>query len=140
MLYYINGYYWRMSYTTLTLQPGPVWSWSLGHYYLRQDLPPPPTALGPGNNVITSTLTYRLDENWGFRAAQYYQADIGRLQEQAYTIYRDLRSWTAALSFLVRNNPTGPYDFTVAFTFSLKAFPRLPLVGDVGGVSELLTR
>jgi hypothetical protein len=44
--------------------------------------------------------------------------------EQAYTIFRDLRSWTAALTFHVRENPTGPQDLSVTFTFSLKAFPR----------------
>ncbi len=42
----------------------------------------------------------------------------GLLQEQFYTIYRDLRSWTGALTFRVTDNNTGPENFTVAFTFS----------------------
>jgi hypothetical protein len=46
------------------------------------------------------------------------------LEEQAYTIFRDLRSWTAALTFRVRENPQGPQDLSVTFTFSLKAFPH----------------
>ena len=52
-----------------------------------------------------------------------YNADTGRLQQQIYTIYRDMRSWTAAIIFRVIDNSTGPTDYTVAFTFSLKATP-----------------
>jgi hypothetical protein len=51
------------------------------------------------------------------------------LQEQFYTLYRDFRSWTSALTFRVADNGTGPEDFTVAFTFSLKIAPRTH-VGD----------
>ena len=46
------------------------------------------------------------------------------MQEQFYTVYHDFRSWTGALSFRMRDNNDGREDFTVAFTFSLKAFPR----------------
>jgi hypothetical protein len=127
-----------MSYSTLTIQPNNIWSWRLGHYYLRDDISPSPTALGPGNNVFTSILYYRLNENWGFRMGDYFDAQTGRLQEQSYTIYRDLRSWTAALSFLYRQNTTGPNDFGVAFTFSLKAFPRFGMGTDGGGAFSLL--
>lgn len=53
------------------------------------------------------------------------------MQEQDYTIYRDLRSWTAALTFRVVDNLTGPVDYTFALTFSLKAFPRFGLGSNV---------
>ncbi|HVM47568.1 MAG TPA: hypothetical protein VMU04_06045, partial [Candidatus Acidoferrum sp.] len=56
----------------------------------------------------------------------------GRLQEQDYSIYRDLRSWTAALTIQVLNNVNGQEDFGIAFTFSLKAMPRMPLGSDAG--------
>jgi lipopolysaccharide assembly outer membrane protein LptD (OstA) len=136
--YDINGGDWRMSYSTLTIQPNNLWSWRLGHYYLRQDLSPSPTALGPGNDVFTSAIYYRFNENWGFRMNHYFDAQAGSLQEQSYTIYRDLRSWTAALSFLYRRNTTGPNDFGVAFTFSLKAYPRFGMGTDGGGAFSLL--
>jgi hypothetical protein len=93
--------------------------------------------LGPGNNVFSSTIFYRLNENWGLRAAHYFNARTGVLQEQSYSLYRDLRSWTAALSFRVRHNTFGPEDFTVAFTFSLKAFPRYGKGTDAGAYSLL---
>jgi len=129
----------RMSFTTLSIQPNETWSWRIGHYYLRDDVSPSPTALGLGNDVISSTLHYRLNENWGFRASHYFDVRTGRLQEQSYTVYRDMRSWTAALSFLVRQQTTGkPEDYTVAFTFSLKAFPRFNLGTEAGGPYSLL--
>jgi lipopolysaccharide assembly outer membrane protein LptD (OstA) len=132
------GHDWRMSYSTLTIRPNNVWSWSLGHYYLRDDFSTSPLALGPGNNVLSSTMFYRLNENWGFRMYHYFNVRTGQLQEQTYSIYRDLRSWTAALSFRVRQNTSGPEDYTFAFTFSLKAFPRYGQSSDAIGVYSLL--
>ena len=129
---------WRMSYHTLTLKPNNTWTWSLGHYYLRDDLSGTPLALGPGNNVISSTMFYRLNENWGFRMAHYFEARTGTMQEQSYSVYRDLRSWTAALSFRVRQNVFGPDDYTVAFSFSLKAFPHYGQGADSVGAYSLL--
>jgi LPS-assembly protein len=121
--YGINSGELNMSYTTLTLSPGATWRWTLGQYYLRDEVGTP--SLGPGNNVFTSNFYYRLNENWGIRMAHYFEAKTGTLQEQAYTIYRDLGSWTAAVSLLIRDNPTtGSMDYGAAFTFSLKAFPR----------------
>jgi hypothetical protein len=113
-----------MSITTLTLRPGRSWSWSFGHVYLRDDFSPLPTALGPGENLFTSSFLYRLNENWGLRTAHYFDASTGSLREQDYAIIRDLRSWTAALTFRVLNNPGLPQDFTVAFTFWPKAYPK----------------
>jgi lipopolysaccharide assembly outer membrane protein LptD (OstA) len=136
--YNLEGDQFRMSYNTLTFFPNNIWSWSFGHYYLRDDFSNSPTALGAGNNVINSTMTYRVNENWGFRMSHYYDIKAGLLREQSYTVYRDLRSWTAALTFLLRDNPTGPQDYTVAFTFSLKAYPRFSSGSDVGGRSALL--
>ena len=77
-----------------------------------------------GDNFITSTMFFRVNDNWGLRATHNFNAMDGRLQEQFYTLYRDLRSWTGALTFRVTDNGTGPEDFTVAFSFSIKAHPR----------------
>ena len=120
----------RMLLHTVTFEPNNVWSWTLGHFYLRDDLTGLPTALGRGNNIITSSLFYRLNENWGFRGTQHFDALHGRMQEQYYTIYRDLRSWTLAITGGVRDNGTGPKDYNVAFSFSLKALPHGRLGSD----------
>jgi len=118
---------WRMSFHTLTLEPNNIWSWSLGHFYVHTDDLNSRTGLGEGNALVTSTMYFRLNEDWGFRTQHYYDARTSSLVEQAYSIFRDLRSWTAALTFRVRENPQGPQDVGVTFTFSLKAFPRFGL-------------
>lgn len=130
---------WRMALNSLTLQPNNRWSWGIGYWYLRNDVNTnSPTALGSGNNLITSTIFYRLNENWGFRVAHYFEAQTGNMQEQSYSIYRDFRSWTGALSFRALDNGTGPKDYTVAFTFSLKASPRFGLGADTAQSNQLL--
>jgi LPS-assembly protein len=130
--YDIAGGNWRMSLTTVSIHPNNVFTWTLGQFYLRDDLSSSPTALGVGNNQFTSTLLLRLNENWAFRAAQIFDARSGTMQDQAYTVYRDLRSWTAALTLRMRNGVNSPNDFTVAFTFSLKSMPRYGRGSEVG--------
>jgi lipopolysaccharide assembly outer membrane protein LptD (OstA) len=115
---------WRMSYNAVTLQPNDRWEWSVGHFYLRNDFTGLPTELGEGNDLITSVLYFKLNENWGFRTAHRYDVRNDFMQEQAYSIYRDMRSWTAALTLRYRETLDRRDDLTVAFTFSLKAFPR----------------
>ncbi len=121
---------WDLALNTLTFQLTDKLSWGLSHYYVRTNdtfgLAPP----GPGNNLFSSSLFYRINENWGFRAYERINLQGVQVQEQGYALYRDLRSWTAALAFRVRENPTGPTDYTVAFTFSLKAFPRYNVGSD----------
>lgn len=112
---------------TATIVPGSVWSLALGHWYFRDD---PRLGLESGNNLIHSSFYYRFNENWAARLTHHFEARDGVLEEQYYTIYRDLRSWTAALTFRVRDNRDGQDDFTVALTFSLKAFPRFGLGHD----------
>ncbi|NOS68856.1 MAG: LPS-assembly protein LptD [Verrucomicrobia bacterium] len=128
----------NMSFHNLTIQPNDRWSWGIGHWYLRDDLSGSPLALGRGNDLFTSTIFYRLDENWGFRLHHQFEARDGTLEEQDYTIYRDMRSWTAALTLRKRDHRDGKDDYTVAFTFSLKASPRFGLGGDTVKPARLL--
>ena len=109
----------------VTVQPGEDWSISLGHRYRKDSVD-----LGQGNNLILATLYYRLNENWGLRTQHHYEARDGLLEYQYYTVYRDFRSWTGALTFRVRENRFGSDDYTVAVTLSLKAFPRFGLGAD----------
>ena len=125
--YDINDSHLNLAFHQLTFTPNEKWSWGLGHWYLRGGL------LGEyegGDNFITSTYFYRLNDNWGLRATHDFNAQNGRLQEQFYSLYRDFRSWTGALTFRVVDNGTGPQDFGIAFSFSLKATPRTHPGGD----------
>jgi lipopolysaccharide assembly outer membrane protein LptD (OstA) len=125
----------RLAHHSLSLQPNDVWSWSLGHYYLRDDLA---TAAGLGNNLIASRIFYRLNENWGVRMGHHFEARDGVMEEQYYTLYRDFRSWTSALTFRVRDNRVGSDDYAVVFTFSIKAAPKYGLGEDTARPYSLL--
>ncbi|HXT40292.1 MAG TPA: LPS assembly protein LptD [Candidatus Angelobacter sp.] len=131
----LNDRQWREANHTLTLSPNSVWSWSVGHRYLRSD-----PLLGPdsGNNTFLSSFYYRFNENWAGHVLHRFEARDGTLEEQYYTLYRDFRSWTAALTFRVRENRIGPTDYGVAATFSLKAIPRFKLGDDQNKPTMLL--
>jgi LPS-assembly protein len=114
----------RLAFHSLTLEPADRWSWTVGHYYLRDHFGAEPTAWGPGHNLLFHSLLWRWDDNWAFRVSHHVEIDAGQLQEQFYTVYRDFRSWTGALTFRVRNPQQGPTDYAVGFAFSLKAAPK----------------
>jgi LPS-assembly protein len=117
----------------LTFTPNNAWSWTVGQYYLRSG-----PLFGAGSDLLTSTMFYRLNENWGMRFQHNYDAKSGTMQEQAYTLYRDLRSWTVALTFRALDSTTTGHDYGVAFTFSLKSFPRFKLGQDTVNTTSLL--
>lgn len=123
----------NLAQNRVTFEPSTTWSWSVGHLFLRTG-----PVFGNGDNLITSTFFLRLNENWGTRVAHYFDALTGTLQEQDYTVYRDMRSWTAALTFRELNNLTAGHEYAVAFTMSFKAFPRFALGSDSVSAANLI--
>lgn len=124
---------WREAIERMVIQPNTKMSLALSYYYLMNNDPEFQTYPGedvPGHNLTDLTMYYKMNENWGARITERYEAQDGYMQEQLYSVYRDLRSWTAALSFRIYEGPAQPTDFTVAVTFSLKAFPRYGLGSD----------
>jgi LPS-assembly protein len=120
----------NLAFQQITLAPSDRWSWGVGYWYLRNG------AWGNNpswseNQIVTSTIHFRLSDNWGFRMTDHFNLLNNRLQEQLYTVYRDFRSWTSALTFRVINNPGQPADFTVAVVLSLKASPSMVAGEDV---------
>ncbi len=109
----------RESQTSAIFKPNSDWSFGITHRYTRDDLD-----LGHGGNLIGTRLYLRFSENWGFRTSHYYEIQEGLLQEQYYTVYRDLRSLTGALTLRWRDSLARNEDFTIAISISLKAFPR----------------
>jgi len=136
--YSIDDSQWRMSVHNLTVQPNDRLSWSIGHWLLREDLTGSTTSTTAKDNILRGVMFFKLNENWAFRTAHYYDLEAGRMEEQDYTIYRDLRSWTAGLTFRIREETDREDDFTVAFTFSVKAAPRFRLGSDSVRPSQLL--
>jgi LPS-assembly protein len=134
--YDIDGGNLNMSFQQLTFSPNDRWSWGLGYWYLRGG--PWGNSTWTENQDVTSTLFLRCGDNWGLRATHTYNFVTDRLQEQFYTIYRDLRSWTSALTLRINNNSRGPADVTVAFMLSLKAAPHMGLGEDVANRYRLV--
>jgi LPS-assembly protein len=118
---------WNAAYHTATFTPNDTWNWRLGHRYFRGG---PEFGPDSDNNTIFSSLYFKLNENWAVRFTHHFEARDGTLEEQYYSIYRDFRSWTGALTLRLRDNRRRADDFAVAFVFQLKAFPRYPLGRD----------
>jgi LPS-assembly protein len=123
---------------TLALTPNDVWSFGLTYYYLRPNYQPLPTAWGPGSQLLSGTIYYRISPDWGFRIYEYYDLVNERLSDQAYSVYRDFRSWTGAFIARIRNNGNGDTDWSLGLTVSLKASPRYRVGQDAVGRYGLL--
>jgi lipopolysaccharide assembly outer membrane protein LptD (OstA) len=131
--YDINSGRFNLAQDSITFQPNTTWNLSLGQFFLRDD-----PVFGTGNDLFNATFFYRLNENWGARVAENFDAKTGTLEEQDYSIYRDLRSWTAALTFRALDNLSNGHEYAVAVTFSFKAFPRFALGQDTVNPSSLI--
>jgi LPS-assembly protein len=66
---------------------------------------------------------YRIDDNWGVGVQEQYEGATGTLEEQRYSVYRDLSSWVASFGGIIRDN-SGSKEYGVLFTITLKAFPK----------------
>jgi LPS-assembly protein len=133
--YNLNQKKWDQVNHAATFAPNDVWSWTLGERYLRSGAF---FGTNAGNNLLFSSLYLRVNPNWAARATHHYDAREHFLQSQAYTLYRDFRSWTVALTFRVLNNQGGSLDYGGAITFSSKAFPRFQLGDDINKPTRLL--
>jgi len=65
----------------------------------------------------------RLNDNWSVGVQEQYEAETGLLEEQRYSVYRDLSSWVASFGGVIRDN-SGVNEYGVLFTVTLKAFPK----------------
>jgi LPS-assembly protein len=65
----------------------------------------------------------RINDNWGVGVQEQYEAATGLLEQQRYSIYRDLTSWVASLGGVIRDNK-GVKEYGILFTVTLKAFPK----------------
>jgi hypothetical protein len=103
--------------TRLTIQPIANLQVAVGHRYLQNN----PFFLD--SSLLTFDGFYRVNDNWGFGVQEQYEGATGLLEQQRYSIYRDLTSWVASLGAVVRDNG-GVKEYGVLLTFTLKAFPK----------------
>ena len=74
---------------------------TLGHRYLKNN----PFFLN--SSLFTLGGYYRIDDNWGFGFLEQYEADTKTLEQQRYSIYRDLTSWVASFGMVIRQQRRG---------------------------------
>ncbi len=103
--------------TIASVQPLANMQLSVGHRYLNDN----PFFVNSSLFVVGGY--YRIDDNWGIGAQEQYEATSKTLEEQRYSIYRDLSSWVASLGGVIRDN-NGVKEYGLLFTVTLKAFPK----------------
>ena len=103
--------------TIASVQPLANLQLSVGHRYLNDN----PFFLNSSLFLVGGY--YRIDDNWGIGAQEQYEATSKTLEEQRYSIYRDLSSWVASLGGVIRDN-NGVKQYGLLFTVTLKAFPK----------------
>jgi lipopolysaccharide export system protein LptA len=103
--------------TTASVQPLANLQLSVGHRYLNDN------PFFASSSLFVVGGYYRIDDNWGVGAQEQYEAATSTLEEQRYSIYRDLSSWVASLGGVIRDNK-GSMEYGILFTVTLKAFPK----------------
>ncbi|PYK09970.1 MAG: hypothetical protein DME61_04830 [Verrucomicrobia bacterium] len=103
--------------TIASVQPLANLQLSVGHRYLNDN----PFFLNSSLFLVGGY--YRIDDNWGIGAQEQYEAITSTLEEQRYSIYRDLSSWVASFGGVIRDNK-GVKEYGILFTVTLKAFPK----------------
>lgn len=106
--------------TRVNFQPTASSQLSVGHRYLKGN----PFFSDSSQYVVGGY--YRLNENWGFGVQEQYEATTGILEQQRYSVYRDLTSWVASVGAVIRDNG-GVKEYGVLLTFTLKALPKFSL-------------
>lgn len=103
--------------TSINVQPIPNLQLSFAHRYLNSN------PFFDNSSLYVFGGYYRIDDNWGVGFSEQYEGTTGVLEQQRYSIYRDLTSWVASVGAIVRDNG-GVKEYGVLLTFTLKALPK----------------
>jgi LPS-assembly protein len=103
--------------TNVNIQPIANLQVSFAHRYLNQ------APFFDNSSLYVVGGYYRINDNWGVGFSQQYEGTTGILEQQRYSIYRDLTSWVASVGAIIRDNG-GVKEYGVLLTFTLKALPR----------------
>lgn len=106
--------------TAVSVQPIPNLQVSFAHRYLNSN------PFFDNSSLYVFGGYYRIDDNWGIGISEQYEGASGVLEQQRYSIYRDLTSWVASVGAIIRDNG-GVKEYGVLLTFTLKALPKLSL-------------
>ena len=86
----------------------------MGHRYEKTDT--------TTTSQLTGELFYNINDDWKIKVYERYDFANQKLEEQEYTLIKDLHCWEAELSLDIRGN-----DYTAWLIFKLKAFPDVPI-------------
>jgi LPS-assembly protein len=103
--------------TIATVQPLAALQFNVAHRYLNGN------PFFQNSSLFVVGGYYRLNDNWGVGVQEQYEATTGLLEEQRYSVYRDLTSWVASFGGVIRDN-SGVKEYGLLFTITLKAFPK----------------
>jgi hypothetical protein len=103
--------------TSVTIQPIANLQISFAHRYLNQN------PFFDNSSLYVLGGYYRINDNWGIGVSEQYEGTTGVLEQQRYSIYRDLTSWVASVGAIIRDNG-GVKEYGVLLTFTLKALPK----------------
>ena len=104
--------------TNVSFQPVANLQVNFAHRYLNQN------PFFENSSLYVFSGYYRINDNWGLGIQEQYEGTTGVLEQQRYSIYRDLTSWVASVGAIIRDNG-GVKEYGVLFTFTLKALPKL---------------
>jgi lipopolysaccharide export system protein LptA len=104
--------------TSVNIQPIANLQVNFAHRYLNQN------PFFDNSSLYVLSGYYRLNDNWGIGIQEQYEGTTGILEQQRYSIYRDLTSWVASIGAIIRDNG-GVKEYGVLLTFTLKALPKL---------------
>ena len=103
--------------TSASVQPAANLQLNFGHRYLNDN------PFFDNSSLFLVGGYYRINDNWSIGAQEQYEAATSTLEEQRYSIYRDLSSWVASVGGVIRDN-NGVKEYGLLFTITLKAFPK----------------
>jgi lipopolysaccharide export system protein LptA len=103
--------------TLATVQPLANLQLTVGHRYLNSN------PFFDNSSLFVVGGYCRINDNWGVGVQEQYEATTSTLEEQRYSVYRDLTSWVASFGGVIRDN-AGVKEYGVLFTVTLKAFPK----------------
>jgi len=104
--------------TGVSIQPIANLQINFAHRYLNQN------PFFDNSSLYVLSGYYRINDNWGIGIQEQYEGTTGVLEQQRYSVYRDLTSWVASIGAIVRDNG-GVKEYGVLLTFTLKALPKL---------------
>jgi hypothetical protein len=103
--------------TNVNIQPISNLQISFAHRYLNN------APFFVNSSLYVLSGYYRINDNWGVGLSEQYEGTTGVLEQQRYSVYRDLTSWVASVGAIIRDNG-GVKEYGVLLTFTLKALPK----------------